>query len=92
MGNVSAGAGKYRSNSAGPGSNVQGSGAVSDLVQQQELSDNWGDAQGLGGVSPTGGITDHRTDGKDWGRRRVVVPLGSGGNKRCGAPPTREVH
>ena len=51
-----------------------------------------GDAQGTGEVPPPGGMEDHGTGGKTRGRRRVVVPLGSGGNETCGAPPHRGVH
>ena len=51
-----------------------------------------GDDQGPVGDLPPGGMTIHRADGKTWGRRRVVVPLGSVGNVSRGAPPHRGVH
>ena len=63
------------------GSDVYGSGKVSALVRQQELDSNWRDAQGTGGVTPTGGTADYGADGKMWGRRRVGEPPGSGGNR-----------
>ena len=64
MGNGSKGAGKYRSNSAFPGSDVQGCGAVGAIELQQELGGDGGDAQGLVGVPSMGGAIDHRSDGE----------------------------
>ena len=39
-----------------------------------------GDAQGPGGVPPPGDTTDNGDDGETRVRRKVRVPLGSGGN------------
>ena len=41
------------------------------------------DAQVPGGVPPPGGTMDHGDDGENWGRRRVVVTLSSGGPLGC---------
>ena len=88
-GNGSEGAGKDRSNVAGPGGDVQGSGTVGALVQQQELGDDGGGAKGPGGVPPPGDTMNYGADGETWGRRRVGVPPGSGGNGSHGDPPHR---
>ena len=92
MGNGSEGAGKYGINGAGWGSNVKGGGAVGALVRQRELGGEWVNAQVPGGVPPLGGVTDHRDEGKTRGRRRLVVPLGSGGNGNRRDPPHWGVH
>ena len=57
------------------------------LVLQQELGGDEGDAQCPGEVPPLSSATDHSDDGKTQGRRRVVLPLGSGGHGLCRAPP-----
>ena len=44
------------------------------------------------GVTPPGGATDHGDDGETLGRRRVGVPLSSGGNIIRGVPPHWGVH
>ena len=92
VGNGSKGAGNDGSNGAGPGSDVQGGGAVGVIVRQRELSGDRGDSQGPGVILPLGGATDHGDDVKTRGRRRVGVPLGSGGNGSRGAPPHGVVH
>ena len=35
---------------------------------------------------------DHRDDGKTRGRRRLVVPIGNGGDGSRGAPPHRGIY
>ena len=72
-------------NSAGPGGNLLGGGAVGYLVHKRELGGDGVDDQGSGGVPPPGGATDHRDDSGTWVRWRVGVPLGSGGNGIRGA-------
>ena len=73
-GNGSEVAGKDRSNSAGPGSDVQDGGAVVDLVQYRYLGGDGGDDQGPGRIPPPNGTTDHEDDGKTRGRWKVGVP------------------
>ena len=63
MGNGSKGAGKDRRNYACPGIDVQGGGAVGDIVWQKDLGDDGGYTEGPGGVPPLGGATDHGDDG-----------------------------
>ena len=55
--------GKEGSNDAGPGSNVQGSGASGVTIWKQELSGDRGDSQGPDGILPSGGTPDNRDDG-----------------------------
>ena len=76
----------------GPGRDLQGGDSVVAFVRQQDLSGEGGDAQGHRGFPPPGGTTDHRADSEMWGRWRVVVPPGSGGNGSCEDPPHRVVH
>ena len=76
MVNYSKGNEKYRSNSAVPGSNVQGNGSVGTIIWQQEMVGDRGDAQGSYGVPSSGGATDHGDDGETRGRRRVGVTSG----------------
>ena len=71
MGSGSEGAGKYGSNSAVPGSDVQGGCAVSALVGHQELGGDGLDSQFPGEVPPPGGTKYHGAVGEIWGRRRV---------------------
>ena len=92
MGNGSEGAGGDESNGTGLGSNVQGGGAVGDLIPQRELGVDRLDAQCPGGVLPLDRARDHRDDGKTRGMLIVVVPIDSGGNGRCGSPPHWGVH
>ena len=66
---------KDGSNGAVPGINVQGGGAVSDIIWQREIGGDQGDAQGPDGVPPLGGVTDHGDDGKTQDRLRVGVPI-----------------
>ena len=89
---VSEGARKYERNDAGPWSNVTDGGAVSAIIFQQELVGDWVYDQGLDGVPPSGGTTDHRYYGKTRGRRRVGVPISKGGDGIRGYPPHRGVH
>ena len=92
VGNGSKGAGNDGSNGAGPGSDVQGGGAVGVIVRQRELSGDRGDSQGPGVILPLGGATDHGRDVKTWDRRRVGLPLGSGGNGNRGFPPHQDLY
>ena len=70
------GDGKDGINGAGPGRNLQGGGAVNDIIRHLKLGGDWGDAQGPDGVPLSGGAMDHR-GGSNWrGRRRVGVPSG----------------
>ena len=88
----SEGARKDGSNGAVPGSNVQGGGKVGAIIQQRELGGDWGDDQSPGGVPPLVRATDHMDDENMWGRQRVVLTLGSGGNGIRGAPHHQGVH
>ena len=45
-----------------------------------------------GGVPPPVGTKNHGDSGETRGRRRVEVPLGSGGNGSHRAPPHKVVH
>ena len=49
-------------------------------------------AQGPNGVAPLGGAADHGDDVKTWGRQRVGVHSGRGGNGLRGDPPHRSIH
>ena len=51
-----------------------------------------GYSQGPDDVSPLGDTTDHRDDGKTWGRRRVGVFSGRGGDGICRFPPHQSIH
>ena len=51
-----------------------------------------GYSQGPVGVPPLGSATDHGYDGETRSKRRVGVPLGSGGNVSHGDPTTLGVH
>ena len=79
-------------NGAVPGSYVQRGGPVGAITWQQEIGGDRGDAQGPGGVPPSGGVMVHRDDVKTQSRRRVGVPLGRGGNGRRGVPTHKGVH
>ena len=79
-------------NGAVLGRDVQGGGAVGDILWQRYLGGNRVYAQGPGGVPPSVAATDHGDDGKTRGRRIVEVPIDSGGNGRCGSPPHWGVH
>ena len=92
MGNGIKGDGKEGSNGVGLGVNVQGSDVLGDIVRQKDLGGDGGDAQDLGGVPPPGGATDQRDAIEMWGRRRVGVPIGSGGNGSRGDLPHLGVH
>ena len=50
------------------------------------------DDQGPGSVPPPGGTEDHMDDGEKRVRRRVGVPLGSGGKGSHGYPPHMGIH
>ena len=56
------------------------------------MGGNQGDAQFPGGVPPTGGATNNGDDEETRGRRRVGLPLDSGGNGDRRAPSHRGVH
>ena len=75
-----------------PGINVQGGGAVGDLVRQRELGGDGGYAQVPGGVPPPVSTIDHGADGEMWGRQRVGVPPGSGFNGSRRVLTRRGVH
>ena len=79
-------------NGAGPGSNVQGVGAVGVTLWKRELGGDRVDSQGPDGVPPSGGATDHRDDRKTIGRRRVGVSSGRGGDGRSRDPPHQSIH
>ena len=68
MGHGSEGTRKDGRNGAGPGSDVQGGGAISTIIWQQDLDVDQGDAQGTVGVPPLGGTMDHRDDDEPLGR------------------------
>ena len=72
-------------NSVGPGSNVQGVGAVGVTIWKQELGGDSGNAQGTDGIQPYSGTSDHGDDGEMWGRQRVGVSSGRGGYGISGA-------
>ena len=74
------------------GSNVQGSGAIGAILWHRELGVDQGYAQGPDGISPSGSAIDHGDVRETRGRRRVVVPISSGGNGSRKAPPHRGVH
>ena len=80
VGNGSKGDIKDRTNGAGPGSNVQGGGAVGTIICQIELGCDQGDAQGPDGFSPSVGMTDHGNYGETWCRRIVGLTIGRGDN------------
>ena len=56
------------------------------------MGGDWGDAQGPDVIPPSGGATDHRDDIKIWGRQRVGISSGRGGNGLCGAPTNQIIH
>ena len=58
------GVAKEGGNSAGLWDYIQGSGRDSAAVRQQKLGGEIGDVEDPGGVSPPGGQTDCRDDGK----------------------------
>ena len=92
MGHGSEGDIKYARNGEDPGSNVQGGGTLGAIIWQQELGSDRGDAQGTGGVPPSGGATDHGYDGETRGRLRVGAPIDSGGDGNRWASPHWIVH
>ena len=92
MGGDSKGSRKYRSNGTGPGRNVKGGGAVGVTILNRELGGDQGDAQGPDGVSTLGGATDHGDESEIWGRRRVGVSSGRGGNGISGDPPNWNIN
>ena len=83
VGHDSKGARKNGSNGAGPGRNLQGGGAVCDVIWKREMVGDYLYTQGPDGVPPSGGATDRGVGGKTWGRRRVLVTRGRGGDGRC---------
>ena len=83
---------KYRSNSAGPGINVKGGDSVGVALWKLDLGGDQEDVQGPDSISPSVGATDHGDDGKTWGRWRVGVSRGRGGNGIRGDPPHRSIH
>ena len=92
MGDYSEVSREDRSNGAGPGRNVQGSGAVSVTIQKRELGGERGDTQGPDVIPPLGGLMDQKDVRKTWGQRRVRVSSGRGGDGICRAPPHRSIH
>ena len=68
--------GKYGSNGAGPGRNVQGGGRVSAIIWQQDLVGDRVDFQGPDSVPSSRVAKDHGDDGETRGRWRVGVPSG----------------
>ena len=92
VGHGSEGAKRDKRNSAGPGSDVQGGGAVSAIICQYKLGGDRVYAQGPDGVPPSGGTTDHGNDGKTRSMRRVGVPIGTGDDGSRMDPPHRGVH
>ena len=81
-----------RSKGAGPGSDIQGGGAVGAIICQQELGGDWRHNQGPDGVLPSSVETDHRDDRKTWGRQSVVVPISRGSDGSRRDPPHQGVH
>ena len=92
VGHVIKGSGKVGNNDAVPVSGVQGGGTFGALIQKLEMGGDRLDAQGPGWVPLSVGLTDHGDNSETQGRRRVGVPLGSGGNKICRDPPNQGVH
>ena len=80
------------SNGAVPGSDVQDIDVVCVTLCKRELGGDLGDAQGPDRVPPSGGATYHGDDGETWGRRRVVVSRGRGGDGLCRDPPHMSMH
>ena len=62
MGHGSKGAIKDRSNSASPGIDIQGGDTVSAIIWQRDLGGDRVDDQGPGGITPSGGTTNHWDD------------------------------
>ena len=87
MGDDSEGPRKDGINSAGPGRNLQGGGAIRVTLWKRELGGDQGDDQGPDGIPPVISKTDHRDDVETWGRRRVGVSRSRGGNELRGATP-----
>ena len=83
---------KEGSNSAGLGSNLQGGGAVSVIIWKRELGGERVDAKVTDSVPPLSSATDHRDDRETWGRIRMGVSSGRGGNGLRGDPPHRGIH
>ena len=75
-----------------PGSDVQCSGTVGVTLWKRDIGDDQGDAQGPDGVPPSGSATDHGDDGEMWGRLRVGVSSGRGGDGLRGTPPHQSIH
>ena len=92
VGHDSEGDRKYGRNGAGPGSDVQGGGAVGSIIWKRDLGGDWGDYQGPDGVTPLVSAKDNGDDREMRGRRRVGVPIGKGGDGSRGDPPHRGVH
>ena len=92
MGDVSEGSRKDWIKSAGPGINVKGDGTVGVNLWKRDLGGDQGDDQGTDSVPLSDGTTDHRYDGKTWGRRRVGVSSGRGGDGIRGVPPHWSIH
>ena len=92
VGHGSEGDRKDRRNVEGPGRDVQGSDTIGDIIWQGELGGDKEYAQGTDGVPPLVSATHHGDDSKVQGRQRVGVPIGRGGDGRCGAPPHQGVH
>ena len=63
-----------------------------NMVIWEIVDGDRGDDQGTGGVTPLGGAADYGDHSETRGSRRVVVPIGSGGNGNRGAPPHWGVH
>ena len=76
----------------GPGSNIQGGGADSVTLCNIEMGGDRRYAQGPDSVPPSGGATDHGYDGETWGRQRVGVSIGRGGDVLRGDPTHRSIH
>ena len=74
------------------GSNVKGSGEVCINIWNRELGGDQVDAQGPDGIPPSGGATNHGYGGETWGRRRVGLSSGRGGDGICRAPPHQSIH
>ena len=92
MGDDSEGPRKDRSNITGSGRNVQGIGTVGVTLWKQELGGDWGNVQGPDKISLSSGTTDHGDNGKTWGRQRVGLSSGRGGDGLRGAPPHNSIH
>ena len=92
VGDDSEGYRKDRRNGALLGINVQGDGAFGVTLWKRELGGDWGDAQGPDGIPPSGGATYHGDDREMWGRQRVGVSNGRGGDGISEDPPHRSIH